>query len=128
MQRIMLKSKIHRAIVTAVDVNYEGSLALDEALLRAANIAPGEQVHVYNVANGQRWITYAIPAPAGSGTVMLNGAAARLGLPGDPLIVAAFAVVDDSEISNFHPRVVLVSRGNRVVRRPTQTAGGSNRP
>ncbi len=119
----MLKSKIHRAIVTAVDLNYEGSLALDEALLRAANIAPGEQVHVFNVANGQRWITYAIPAPEGSGSVLLNGAAARLGLPGDPLIVAAFALVDEREVSGFQPKVVLLSSGNRLAR-PARRAQG----
>ncbi len=114
----MLKSKIHRAVVTAVDLHYEGSLALDEALLRAADIAPGEQVHVYNVANGQRWITYAIPAPAGSGTVMLNGAAARLGVPGDPLIIATFAVMEDREVGTFRPTIVQVAPGNRVGRRP----------
>ncbi|MCX7818263.1 MAG: aspartate 1-decarboxylase [Kiritimatiellae bacterium] len=116
MQRIMLKSKIHRVVVTAVDLDYEGSLALDESLLRAANIAPGEQVHVYNVANGHRWITYAIPAPAGSGTVMLNGAAARLGVPGDPLIVATFAVVDEKDLGTFRPTIVRIAAGNRPAR------------
>ncbi len=117
MQRWMLKSKIHRATVTEVNLQYEGSIALDKDLLDAADILPGEQVHVYNVTNGERWITYAIPAPAGSGTVMLNGAAARLGAVGDIIIVAAYALVEDAEARNFHARKVIVDARNRPVRR-----------
>lgn len=116
----MLKSKIHRAVVTAADLHYEGSLALDCGLMEAADILPGEQIHVYNIANGHRLVTYAIPAPRGSGTVMLNGAAARLGAAGDPVIIAAYAAVDDRDCRTFHPRVVYVDRRNRPRRRPSR--------
>ncbi len=116
MWRVMLKSKIHRARVTGADLHYEGSLALDADLMKAADIAPGEQIHVYNVTNGERFVTYAISAPPGSGTVMLNGAAARLGMPGDEVIVAAYAMVDDREVASFRPRIVMVDERNRVRR------------
>jgi len=116
MWRVMLKSKIHRARVTGADLHYEGSLALDADLMKVADIAPGEQIHVYNVTNGARFVTYAIPAPAGSGTVMLNGAAARLGMPGDQVIVAAYAMVEDGEVASFRPRIIMVDERNRVRR------------
>ncbi len=117
MQRIMLKSKIHRATVTAADLHYEGSLAIDRQLMDAADIVSGEQIHVYNVSNGERLVTYAIPAPAGSGTVMLNGAAARLGAPGDTIIIVAYAMVDDAEALSFRAKKVLVDGRNRPRRR-----------
>ena len=113
MQRFMLKSKIHRATITGADLHYEGSLAIDTALMEAADLVAGEQVHVYNIHNGERLVTYAIPAPRGSGTLMLNGAAARLGAVGDSVIVVAYASVDDGECASFRPRVVFVDSRNR---------------
>lgn len=113
MQRLMLKSKIHRARLTGADLHYEGSIAIDEQLLAAADILPGEQVHVLNVNNGERLITYAIAAPAGSGTVLLNGPAARLGMAGDVVVVLTYCNVDQSEAASWRPRVVLVDERNR---------------
>jgi aspartate 1-decarboxylase len=113
MQRIMLKAKIHRATVTASDLDYEGSLGLDEALLEAADILPDEQVHVWDVTNGHRFTTYALAAPRGSGTVRVMGAAARLAKPGDLVIVSAFAHVDEAEARAWRPRIVLVDARNR---------------
>jgi len=93
MQRVMLKAKIHRATLTATELHYEGSIALDRLLLEQADILPGEQVHVLNVNNGERIVTYAIEAPPGSGTVSLRGAAARTGQVGDTLIILTYAVI-----------------------------------
>jgi aspartate 1-decarboxylase len=114
MQRIMLKSKIHRATLTATDLHYEGSIAIDKNLLEAADILPGEQVHVLNVNNGNRLITYAIEAPAGSGTMMLNGPAARCGLPGDIVVVVTYANFDDLEVRQHQPNIVIVDETNRI--------------
>ncbi len=110
----MLKSKIHRARVTGADLHYEGSLGVDADLLAAADILPGEQVHVFNIENGQRLITYAIACERGSGTLMLNGAAARLGAVGDHVIVVAFATVPDAEAPAFRPRIIHVDGENRI--------------
>ncbi len=114
MDRIMVKSKIHRAVVTGADLHYEGSLAIDTALMEKADILAGEQVHVYNVNNGERFLTYAIPARRGSGTILLNGAAARLGAAGDHVIIVTYAHVPDVEARSFKPRVVLVDARNRA--------------
>ena len=114
MQRIMLKSKIHRATLTATDLQYEGSIGIDRILLDAADILPGEQVHVLNINNGNRLITYAIEAPAGSGTMMLNGPAARCGMPGDIVIVLTYANFDDAEAKRFHPNIIRVDEANRI--------------
>ena len=114
MQRIMVKSKIHRAVITGADLHYEGSLAIDSLLLGKADIFPGEQVHVYNVNTGHRLITYAIPAAPGSGTIMLNGAAARLGAVGDHVIICTFAQMENAEAVGFKPRVILVDAHNRA--------------
>ena len=114
MQRVMLKSKIHRATLTATDLHYEGSISIDKILLDAADILPGEQVHVLNINNGKRLITYAIEAPADSGTMMLNGPAARCGLPGDIVVVISFANYDQSECVNLLPRVIHVDGNNRM--------------
>lgn len=114
MQRFMLKSKIHRATLTGTELDYEGSIAIDRNLLEAANMVPGEQVHVLNVNNGSRLITYIIEAEAGSGTMMLNGPAARLGLPGDRVIVLTYCVVDEKEAKTFQPRIVKVDERNRL--------------
>ena len=117
MVRFMLKSKIHRAVVTDADVDYEGSLTVDAGLLEAADILPHEEVHVWNVTRGTRFTTYALAAPPGSGTVCVNGAAAHLAGPGDLVIVASFTPLDDAVARSHRPRVVLVDDRNRV--RPT---------
>ncbi len=111
MQRILMKSKIHRATVTRADLDYEGSVSLSPDLLRAANMVAGEQVHVVNVSNGSRAITYAIEGA--SGEVALNGAMAHIGSVGDVVIVIAYAGVDDAEVAAFTPAVVLVDSNNR---------------
>jgi aspartate 1-decarboxylase len=113
----MLKSKIHRATLTGADLHYEGSIAIDQSLLELADILPGEQVHVLNINTGDRLITYAITAPAGSGTVLLNGAAARLGAPGDLVIIIAYCDLEDAEARRFKPKVVLVDAKNRAKER-----------
>ena len=116
MQRIMLKSKIHRATVTGLELDYEGSIAIDPLLLEAADIFPGEQVQVLNINNGERFITYAILGRRGSGQMMLNGPAARLAYRGDIIIVAAYAAVEDAEARRFKASVVKVDAKNRVVK------------
>ncbi len=114
MQRFMLRSKIHRATLTGTRLDYEGSIAIDRTLLEAADMLPGEQVHVLNLNNGARLITYVIEAEAGSGTMLLNGAAARLGAPGDLVIVLAYGAMSEEEARSYAPKVVLVDAGNRV--------------
>lgn len=114
MQRVMLKSKIHRATLTATDLHYEGSIGIDSDLLKAADIMPGEQVHVLNLNNGNRLITYAIEAPAGSGTMMLNGPAARCGMPGDIVVIITYASFNEEEISTQKPNVILVDHKNKI--------------
>ncbi len=115
MQRTLLKSKLHRVTVTRTELHYEGSCAVDEGLLEAADLHEYERVDIYNVNTGQRFSTYVVKAPRDSGTVCVMGAAARLASPGDRLIVAAFAVLDEAELPGFKPRVVLVDEKNRVV-------------
>jgi aspartate 1-decarboxylase len=111
----MLKSKIHRATLTGTDLNYEGSIAIDRKLLEAADILPGEQVHVLNLSNGARLVTYAIEAEAGSGTMLLNGPAARLGLAGDLVVVITYAGYSGEELRGHRPKVVKVDAQNRIV-------------
>lgn len=111
--RKMLRAKLHRATVTQVDLNYEGSIAIDTDLLRAANILPGEAVQVWNVNNGERLETYAIEAPAGSGEVSLNGAAARLAHTGDKLIIASFCWVAEECAATHQATVLLLDEQNR---------------
>ncbi len=113
-QRFMLKSKIHRATLTGTELNYEGSITIDKTLLEAANMLPGEQVQVVNVNNGSRLITYVIEAEAGSGTILLNGAAARLGMPGDLVIILTYCTMTDEEIVTHKPIVVRVDENNRI--------------
>lgn len=110
----MLKSKIHRATLTGTDLDYEGSITIDRDLLAAADILPGEQVHVLNLSNAQRLITYAIEAPSGSGIVLLNGPAARLAVPGDLVIIITYAAVSEDEAPSLKPNVVLVDEKNRL--------------
>jgi aspartate 1-decarboxylase len=113
--RTMLKSKIHGARVTDADLHYEGSLTLDADLMEAAGILPYEQLHVFNINNGARLITYAIEGGRGSGVVCLNGAAARLGQKGDLLIVLTFASVPEEEAGSIAPRLIYLDENNRIV-------------
>lgn len=115
MTRNMLKSKIHRATVTDANLDYVGSITLDQDLMRAADITPYEQVHVVDVTNGARLETYAIPGPAGHGDVCLNGAAARLVHKGDIVIVLSYAAYDEAELEGYQPRIVLVDQANKAV-------------
>ncbi len=114
MFREFFKAKIHGATVTQADLNYEGSLTVDPDLLEAAGIAVHEKVDIYNITNGARFSTYIIPGKRGSGVIGLNGAAARLGAVGDKLIIVAYCYLQESEIANHHPRVVIVGEGNWV--------------
>ena len=116
MQRHLMKSKVHRATITATDLHYEGSLTVDEDLLDAADLVAHEEIHVVNVHNGSRFTTYVIPGPRGSGVMQLNGAAARLGHPGDLVILIAYGVFTEPEAQRHTPRVVFVDERNRVVR------------
>ncbi|SMC24263.1 L-aspartate 1-decarboxylase [Desulfacinum hydrothermale DSM 13146] len=113
MRRIMLKSKLHRARVTEANLEYEGSLTIDENLMKMADILPFEQVKVYNVSNGARFETYAITGPAGQGDICLNGAAARMGAPGDLIIIATYAEYDEKELRDHQPQVVLLDGTNQ---------------
>jgi aspartate 1-decarboxylase len=114
MERLLLKSKIHRATVTDSDLHYEGSLTIDVDLMKAADIVPFEKISVYNINNGARFDTYAIGGPAGKGDICLNGAAARLGAAGDLVIIATYAGYDDAEAAGHQPKVVLVDSRNRI--------------
>ena len=110
----MLKSKLHRACVTATEIDYEGSIAIDENLLELADIRPYEQVHIYNITTGSRFITYVITAQRGSGTFSINGAAARLAQINDRIIVAAYGNIDiDKE--KYQPKVILLDACNQVI-------------
>jgi aspartate 1-decarboxylase len=111
----MLRSKIHRATLTGTDIDYEGSIAIDRDLIRAAQLLPGEQVHVLNLNNGQRLVTYVIEAPAGSGTMLLNGPAARLGARGDKVVILSYVGVSEEEACRLRPIVVHVDDQNRQV-------------
>ena len=109
----MLKSKIHMATLTGAELEYEGSIAVDQDLLDAAGILHGEQVHVVNQNNGNRLITYAISGERGSGIIELNGPAARLGHPGDKVVIIAYAQMDETEAKTYRPVVVFVDKENR---------------
>jgi aspartate 1-decarboxylase len=113
MFRHLLKSKIHRATVTQCELHYEGSCAIDENLLDASDIRENEQIHVWNIANGERFVTYAIRAERGSGIVSLNGSAARRASVGDLIIIAAFGMVPDAQTELHTPRLVFVDGANR---------------
>jgi aspartate 1-decarboxylase len=111
----LLKSKIHRARVTAANVNYEGSLTIDEALLERAGLRPYERILCGNMSNGARFETYAIPGPRGRGDIILNGAVARRGQPGDVLTIMSFALVEEVDARDWEPRVIVLDEANRVV-------------
>ena len=113
MKRYMLKSKLHRVRLTGTELDYEGSITIDRTLLEAAGMLPGEQVHVLNLSNGSRIVTYVIEAPADSGTVLLNGPAARMGLVGDQVMVLSYCELGDEEARAHNPRVVLVDEDNK---------------
>lgn len=121
MQRLMLKSKIHGATVTDKQLHYKGSITLGKDLLKAADILPGEQVHVLNLNTGDRSITYAISARAGSGAVVLNGPAARLGEIGDKIIVLSYCHCDNIEAVKIKPVIVHVDKNNRALRSAAKT-------
>jgi aspartate 1-decarboxylase len=117
MQRIMLKSKLHRVHVTHSELDYEGSCAIDEDLLDAADIREYQQIDIYNVSNGERFTTYAIRAQRGSGVISVNGAAAHKAKPGDIIIIATYAMYNELELQKFHPQLVYVDANNRIANR-----------
>lgn len=120
MQRTMLKSKIHRATTTHSELHYEGSCAIDEDLLDAADIREYQQIDIFNVTNGERFTTYAIRAQRGSGIISVNGAAARKAAVGDLLIIASYAVYNEIELERFEPDLVYVDSRNRIKHQDTQ--------
>ena len=113
MFRTLLKSKIHRVAVTQCELHYEGSCAIDENLLDAANIVENEQIHIWNINNGERFVTYAIKGERGSGMISVNGSAARRAAAGDLIIIAAFAQVHNDQVSAHEPQLVFVDDKNR---------------
>ena len=112
----MLKCKIHRATVTHAELDYEGSVAIDGHLLDSAGISSYEQIHVWNITNGERFVTYALRAEEGSGIISVNGSAARRVSTGDLLIIAAFILVPHDEFLGYHPELVYVDAANRITR------------
>ncbi len=114
MQRMMLRAKLHRVTVTQADLHYEGSCGIDQDLLDAADMKEFERIELYNVNNGERFSTYIINAPRGSGEISLNGAAARLAQVGDHLIICTYGPMDDTEAATFKPKVLLVDDANRI--------------
>ena len=127
MRRSLFKSKIHRATVTDADLEYEGSVTIDEQLMRAADILQYERVHIWNVTNGSRLSTYALAGEPGSGVVCVNGAAARQAQRGDKVIIATFAEVDEIEAKSWKPIVVRVDANNHLVDGPAEEIPGPQR-
>ncbi|MBA8954127.1 aspartate 1-decarboxylase [Actinomadura namibiensis] len=131
MMRTMFKSKIHRATVTQADLHYVGSLTIDADLMEAADLLPGEQVHVVDIDNGARLETYVIEGPRGTGVIGINGAAARLVSPGDLVIIISYAQLSDAEARAFVPAVVHVDRDNRIIKLgedPAEPVPGTKNP
>ena len=114
MLRTVLKSKIHQATVTEANLRYEGSITIDSELMKAADILPNEKVQVVNLNNGSRMETYCVEGEPGSGTICMNGAAARWAQVGDTVIVISYGVVDDREAKTIQPKIVFVDRENRI--------------
>ena len=114
MRRRMFLSKIHRAVVTHADLDYEGSCTIDADLLDAADILANQELHIWNVTRGTRIVTYALPGPRGSGVVCINGAAAHNNDPGDLVILATFGEMDTEEARGFEPKIVMVDAHNRI--------------
>ena len=120
MEITLLKSKLHQATVTLTELEYEGSCAIDADLLSAANINEYEQIHIYNLNNGERFITYAIQAEAGSGVISVNGAAAHKANKGDRVIICSYARLLQHEVANFKPTLVYLNRDNQIIRKSNQ--------
>lgn len=116
MFRTMLKSKIHRAVVTEANLNYMGSITIDTDLLKAANILPNEKVQIVNNNNGARFETYVIAGPAGGGDICLNGAAARLVHPGDTIIIITYFMIEEEKALNYQPKIIFVDDKNKIVK------------
>ena len=114
MRRRMFLSKIHRAVVTHADLDYEGSCTIDTDLMDAADILPNQELHVWNVTRGTRLVTYALPGPRGSGVICINGAAAHQNKPGDLVILATFGEMDSEEARTYEPKIVMVDKQNRI--------------
>ncbi|MEA3313346.1 MAG: aspartate 1-decarboxylase [Caldisericota bacterium] len=123
MQRIMLKSKIHRACITRKDLNYEGSITIDRDLAEQANLKEFEKVDIYNIFNGERFSTYVLYGEKGSGCIELNGAAARKGETGDIIIIVSYAMIDEKELESFRPTIIFVDKKNRIKERKLPDAG-----
>lgn len=123
MQRRMFRSKIHRAVVTHADLDYEGSVTIDQELLDAARMLAHEEVHVLNVTRGTRLITYTLPGPRGSGVICINGAAAHLNGPGDLVILATYGEMSEEEARTWEPIVVRVDGHNRLLSMTAETPG-----
>lgn len=117
MHRIVLRAKLHRAVVTQCDLHYEGSCGIDEDLLEAADIREFEKIELYNVNNGERFSTYAIKGKRGTGEISLNGAAARKAHLGDLLIICTYAPMTDAEFAEYSPTIILLGEGNKIVGR-----------
>lgn len=117
MNRFMCKSKVHRATITQAELHYEGSLTLDAELMDEAGLIPYEKIQVVNINNGKRFETYIIEGERHSGTICLNGAAARLGMVGDRVILIAYGMFSDEELAHFKPKVVFVDEHNKIVRK-----------
>ena len=114
MRRIMLKAKIQKLVVTETNLDYEGSLTLDEYLMEAVGMIPFEQIHVYNISNGERFLTYLIKGAKNSGVAGVNGAAVHKAKVGDKLIVASYVSLDEGEIDFFMPKILLVDEDNKI--------------
>jgi len=128
MMRTMLKCKIHRATVTEAMLHYEGSITIDETLMEASGLVEYEQVHIYNIDNGNRFSTYAIKGERDSGVICLNGAAARQASKGDLIIIANYATYDEKELANFQPTLVYVDAKNRISKGKRKLESESQRP
>ena len=116
MLRLMLRSKIHRAVVTDANLEYDGSLTVDEVLIKAAGLLPYEQVMVSNLNNGERFETYIIPGKRGSGTICLNGPTARKGVLGDRIVIFCYEYYNEQELKKYHPIIILVNDKNRIIK------------
>ncbi len=114
MQITLMRAKIHRAIVTQADLNYEGSISIDQALLNASGILINEKVDILNINNGERFTTYVIGAKENSGEIKINGAGARKVQVGDPVIIVAYGALNIKEATNFHPKILLVNNQNKI--------------
>jgi aspartate 1-decarboxylase len=114
MQLNFFKSKIHSATVTKADLNYEGSISIDEEILQKSEILPHEKVDVLNINNGERFSTYTIIAPKGSGEIQVNGAAARLVQEGDKIIIISYCIINESESKNFQPKILILGENNKI--------------